>query len=57
MDLRENPGYTAKVAKLVALCLLKNIDRLKRKVQGAKLITKSWFNQEVLRAAYEGDAD
>ena len=56
VDLRENPGYTAKVARLVALCLLKNIDRLKRKVQGAKLITKSWLNQEVLRPAYDADA-
>ena len=29
LDLRENSGYTGKVKKLVALCLLRNLDRLK----------------------------
>jgi hypothetical protein len=30
LDLRYNPGYTRKIKQLIALSLLKNIDKLKR---------------------------
>jgi len=30
-DLRDNPGFSKKVRKLTALCLLRNIDLLKKK--------------------------
>jgi len=29
-DLRDNPGYTKEVKKVTALCLLRNIDLLKK---------------------------
>ncbi|TNV72545.1 hypothetical protein FGO68_gene15821 [Halteria grandinella] len=45
LDLRENTGYTNKAKKLVALCLLRNLDRLKK----TGLPThKSWINPQVL---------
>jgi hypothetical protein len=44
-DLRENVGYTTKVKKLVALCLLRNLDRLKK---SGLQTHKSWINPQVL---------
>jgi hypothetical protein len=45
LDLRENPGYTTKVRKLVALCLLRNLERLKKSSMHTE---KNWINTQIL---------
>jgi len=47
-DLRENPGYTRKVRKLTALCLLRNIDLLKKAELPSYAIGKTWLNPDCL---------
>jgi Ran GTPase-activating protein (RanGAP) involved in mRNA processing and transport len=42
LDMRENPGYTIRVRKLTALCLLRNLDRLKK--SNITTIEKGWIN-------------
>lgn len=45
LDLRYNPGCTLKIKQLVALALLKNIDKLKRtKIE----VKKRWLNPSLL---------
>ena len=41
LDLRENAGYTGRAKKLIALCLLRNLDRLKKSCVKTQ---KSWMN-------------
>ena len=48
LDIRENPGYSNKAKKLIALCLLRNIDNLKNAVPPIKKIEKSWLNPALL---------
>lgn len=45
LDLRENAGYSPKVKKVVALCLLRNLDRLKKSGLPTQ---KCWINPQVL---------
>jgi hypothetical protein len=47
-DLRDNPGYTRKVRKLTALCLLRNIDLLKKAELPPYAIGKTWLNPDCL---------
>ena len=49
-DLRGNPGYSEKVNHLLGLCLLSNIDRLKRAYPPVTGIGKNWFNQHIIRS-------
>lgn len=45
LDLRHNNGYTKKVMKIMALCLLKNLDKLRKsKVE----VKKRWLNTNIL---------
>ena len=46
LDLRFNPGYSIKIKQIVALCLLKNIDKIKRSREIH--IKKKWLNPYVL---------
>lgn len=48
LDLRENPGYTIKARRMTALCMLRNIDRLKKAVPPVENIGKHWLNPKVL---------
>jgi Ran GTPase-activating protein (RanGAP) involved in mRNA processing and transport len=48
VDLRENPGFNKKVRKLTALCLLRNIDIMKRQALPSYAIGKNWLNPDVL---------
>jgi hypothetical protein len=47
-DLRDNPGFSKKVRKLTALCLLRNIDLLKKKYLPPYAIGKTWLNPDCL---------
>jgi len=47
-DLRENPGYTKQVKKITALCLLRNIDLLKKQELPSYAIGKTWLNPDCL---------
>ena len=47
-DIRENPGYSKKARKLTALCLLRNIDLLKKQQLPTYAIGKTWLNPDCL---------
>ena len=52
-DARFNQGYNAKVHKLIALKLLRNIDRL----AGAKVpFKRAWIRREILEVNYDDPA-
>ena len=52
-DARFNQGYNAKVHKLIALKLLRNIDRL----AGAKVpLKRAWIRREILEVNYDDPA-
>ena len=48
VDLRKNPCFSIKVKKLVALCLLRNIDKMRNAHPPVSAIGKSWLNPACL---------
>ena len=53
LDLRENQGYSEKAMKLIALCLMKNIDTMKNAEPPITHVGKNWLNPAVLLFTHE----